>query len=270
MFEDHLHACMIPSDHKVSSFGSEAAWGQKTQVVSEHKVSAFPSDPTSTKVSTDMKAGALKVTGKAVTESPKTDKTRLGSSYSLFRRYSWQPTSNFNKLMRELWKYIQSIEDEHYHMYYKGSVNEETLRDYSSAIQEIIPRLAKVQSVLNHNARGFPDMMRWKAPHAEPLNTKHEIKAGAQDCQEFAVLARAAAHKKGPVSAVTGAAVIQSALACQAAASKAAVALQREKFGDPVCDPKTVIAGHSDALAKVGVIVACGTKDRSSRLASFL
>ena len=239
-----------------------------------HKLSAFPtktdSDPASTVVPSGAKAGDLAITGKAISSQAKSDQVNPGSSYSLFRRYSWQPTSNFNKLLRELWRYIQSIEDEHYHMYYKGSVNEETLRDYSSAIQEIIPRLAKVQSDLNHNARGFPDMMRWKAPGPEPLNTKHVVKGGAQDCQEFAVLARSAAHKKGPISAVTSGAIIQSALACQAAASKAAVALQREKFGDPVCDPKTVIAGHADSLGKVGVIVACGTKDRASRWATFI
>jgi hypothetical protein len=234
------------------------------------KDSATSTDPTSTAVPSDAKAGAVKVTGKAVSSVSQSDQANPRASYSLFRSYSWQPTSKFNKLLRELWKYIQSIEDEHYHMYFKGNVSEETLRDYSSAIQEIIPRLAKVQSILNHNARGFPDMMRWKAPNAEPLNTKAEVKSGAQDCQEFAVIARAAAHKKGAISGVTAAGVIQSALACQAAASKAAVALQREKFGDPVCDPKTVIAGHSDALAKVGVIVACGTTDRRSRFSAFL
>ena len=70
-------------------------------------------------------------------------------------------------------------------------------------------------------------MMRWKAPQAEPLDTKQVVKGGAQDCQEFAILARSAAHKKGPISTVTSAAIIQSALACQAAASKAAIALQR-------------------------------------------
>jgi hypothetical protein len=227
-------------------------------------------DPASMSVAANAKAGSVMITGKVLSSHHVDDKVNPAASYSLFRTYSWQPTSDFHKLLRELWRYIQSIEDEHYHMYYKGTVNEETLRDYSSAIQEVIPRLAKVQSILNHNARGFPDMMRWKAPTSEPMHTKHVVREGAQDCQEFAIMARDAAHKKGSVSSVTAGAVIQSALACQAAASKAAVALQRAKFGDPVCDPATVISGYADAISKVGIIVACSDEDRFSRLREFL
>ena len=242
-------------------------------MLDSHQWSLFPGggDPTSTTIASNAKAGAINVTGKAVSSQHVSDQVNPAASYSLFRKYSWQPTSEFQKLLKELWRYIQSFEDEHYHIYFKGNVNEETLRDYSSAIQEIIPRLAKVQSILNQNARGFPDMMRWKAPTAEPMHTKHAVREGAQDCQEFAVMARNSAHNKGSVSAVTAGAVIQSALACQAAASKAAVALQRAKFGDPVCDPATVIAaGYGNALAKVGIIVACGDRDRLSRLTGFL
>jgi hypothetical protein len=232
---------------------------------------AFPkTDPASTTVGSEAKAGSLEITGKALTSAHKDELPNPSSSYSLFRQYSWQPSSKFHKLLRELWKYIQSIEDEHYHMYYKGSVNEETLRDYSSAIQEIIPRLAKVQSVLNHNARGFPDMMRWKAPTAEPLHTKAVVRHGAQDCQEFAVLARNIANKKTPISSVAAGAIIQGALACQAAASKAAIALQRAKFGDPVCDPATVIAGFSNSLNTVAVIIECDKQGKFARYNRFL
>lgn len=161
--------------------------------------------------------------------------------YNTFRQYSWAAASPFQKLMRELWRYVQSFEDEHYQIYYKRNINEETLKDYSSAIQEIIPRLAKVQSILNQNSRGFPDMLRWSAPTDAVLDIKSTIKDTAQDCEEFSIMAHDAAVKGAPVSAATAGAVIQSALACQAAASKAAIALQRGKFGDPVCDPATVM-----------------------------
>lgn len=188
-------------------------------------------------------------------------------SYNSFRRYSWATGSKFHNLLRELWKYIQSFEDEHYQIYYRKNINEETLRDYSSAIQEIIPRLAKVQSILNHNSRSFPDMMRWQAPTAEHLDPVRAVKEGAQDCQEFAIFARDGAHKG--FSNLSAGAIIQGALACQAAASKAAVALQRAKFGDPVCDPATVIAGNTE-IASVGVVVACGSEQRRCIMRDFL
>lgn len=175
--------------------------------------------------------------------------------FSNFRQYSWLAASEFQKLMRQVWKYVQAFEDEHYQIYYKKNVNEETLRDYGSAIQEIIPRLTKIQSILNHNARGFPDMMRWVPPNSQPMDMKASMKEGAQDCEEFAVFARSAANQSAPVSTQTAGAIIQGALACQAAASKAAVALQRGKFGDPVCDPATVIAGNS--MNSVVALVSC-------------
>ena len=208
----------------------------------------------------------VKETGKVMTGKDAAQAS-VPTTSSNFRQYSWTATSDFQKLMRQLWKYIQSLEDEHYQIYYRKNITEEVLKDYSSAIQEIIPRLAKVQSIINHNARGFPDMMRWQAPTAEPMNTKAVVREGAQDCQEFAVFARDAANKG--LSNVAAGATIQSALACQAAASKAAVALQRGKFGDPVCDPATVIAGNTN-IGTVGYIVACTMKNHEMQVRRFL
>ncbi len=182
--------------------------------------------------------------------------------YNTFRQYSWTATAPFQKLMRDLWRYVQSFEDEHYQIYFKRHINEETLRDYSSAIQEIIPRLAKVQSILNHNSRGFPDMLRWTPPTADPLHVKHTIKDTAQDCEEFSIMAHDASNKPGPVSATTAGAIIQSALACQAAASKAAVALQRGKFGDPVCDPLTVMEKANSMNSLLAVVSGTAEKRR--------
>ena len=214
-------------------------------------------------------AGTIHTTGKAGIHQQHNDTQNVPFKYNNYRQYSWTPSSDFQKLLRTLWKYTQSFEDELYHIYYKKSVNEETLRDFSSAIQEIIPRMAKVQSVLNNNSRGFPDMMRWTPPESEPLPTKTTIKDGAQECQEFAVMARQAAHKDGPISGLIAGGIIQNALACQAAASKAAVALQRANFGDPVCDPKTVIAGYT-SMAAVGVICSCTNQQRFLNFSAFL
>ena len=177
-----------------------------------------------------------------------------GAAINNFRQYSWTASSPMHKLMKELWRYIQSFEDEHYQIYYKRNINEETLKDYSSAIQEIIPRLAKIQSVLNHNSRGFPEMIRWLPPTAQPINAKSALNEGGQDCREFAIFANNAAKTNGKISNVTAGAIIQSALACQAAASKTAVALQRAKFGDPVCDPATVIASGNGMNSLVMVL----------------
>ena len=201
---------------------------------------------------TEDKAG-IESTGDVMT---KVSDTPHGAKVEInnFRQYSWTASSPFNKLMKELWRYIQSFEDEHYQIYYKRNINEETLKDYSSAIQEIIPRLVKVQSVLNHNSRGFPDMMRWLPPTAQPMNTKAALNEGGQDCQEFAIFANNAAKAHGKISNVTAGAIVQSALACQAAASKAAVAIQRVKFADPVCDPATVIASGNGMNSLVMVI----------------
>ena len=190
-----------------------------------------------------------------------------GANINNFRQYSWTASSPMHKLMKELWRYIQSFEDEHYQVYYKRNINEETLKDYSSAIQEIIPRLVKVQSILNHNSRGFPEMMRWLPPTAEPMNTKAALHEGGEDCREFAIFANnAAAKTHGKISNVTAGAIIQSALACQAAASKAAVALQRAKFADPVCDPATVIASGNGMNSLVMVISSEITQRREAGL----
>jgi hypothetical protein len=210
-----------------------------------HTITSLP--PTETE--------GIKATGDALTKVA--DTVHGGKAAPLvnnFRQYSWTASSPIHKLMRELWRYIQSFEDEHYQIYYKKSVNEETLKDYSSAIQEIIPRLVKVQSVLNHNSRGFPDMMRWLPPTAQAMDTKGALNEGGQDCQEFAIFANNAAKANGQVSNVTAGAIVQSALACQAAASKAAVAVQREKFADPVCDPATVIESGNGMNSLVMVI----------------
>ena len=213
----------------------------------------------------------MKVTGKVLSTTPKGENAdHPAAGLTRFRQYSWQPSSKFHDLMKELWKYIQSFEDEHYHVMYKQNINEETLRDYSSAIQEIIPRMAKVQSIFNHNARGLPDMMRWQAPHAEPLHTKDIIKHGANDCQEFAILARTLGQKPGAISQLAGGSVIQSALACQAAASKAAVALQRAKFGDPVCDPKTVFSSSVDVTMTLCAILRSPDRNEPSLFSNFL
>jgi hypothetical protein len=207
----------------------------------------------------------LKVTGDAMTEvSDTANAAKAGTLVNNFRQYSWTTSSPIHKLMRELWRYIQSFEDEHYQIYYKRSINEETLKDYSSAIQEIIPRLVKVQSVLNHNSRGFPDMMRWLPPTAQAIDTKGALTEGTQDCQEFAIFANNAARGEGAFSNVTAGAIVQSALACQAAASKAAVAIQREKFADPVCDPGTVIASGNGMNSLVMVISSEITQRREA------
>ena len=215
-------------------------------------------------------AGTIHTTGKAgLHQDNPNDAAHKVFKHNNYRQFSWTPSSEFQKLLRTLWKYIQSFEDELYHIYYKKSINDETLRDFSSAIQEIIPRLAKVQSILNHNSRGFPDMMRWSPPDAEPLHTKDTIRDGAQDCVEFSVMARHAAHSGGKISGVTAGAIIQNALACQAAASKAAIALQRSNFGDPVCDPKTVIAGCT-SMATLSALVSCSTEQKALKFSSFL
>jgi hypothetical protein len=226
-----------------------------------HSTSAFPSS------SAVDQPGSIHHTGKAGIHEHH-DTTQKVFKYNNYRQFSWTPSSDFHKLLRTLWKYTQSFEDELYHIYYKNSINDETVRDFSSAIQEIIPRLAKVQSIINHNSRGFPDMMRWTAPDSETLPTKTAVKDSAQDCQEFAVLARHAVHKGGPISAVAAGGIIQNALACQAAASKAAIALQRANFGDPVCDPKTVIAGQT-SIAAVGILCACAKQQRLVNLSAF-
>lgn len=202
--------------------------------------------------------GTFTVTDDANKHHPDIPHAAAHRLLSNFRQYSWGAGSEFQKLMRQLWKYIQSFEDEHYQIYYKRNVNEETLQDYSSAIQEIIPRLTKIQSVLNHNARGFPDMMRWTPPNGLPMDMKSAMKEGAQDCEEFAIFARQAANGANTVSEKTAGAIIQGALACQAAASKAATALQRGKFGDPACDPATVIASNS--MNSVTALVTCNRK----------
>lgn len=201
--------------------------------------------------------------------SHKTNAGDVPAPYNSFRQYSWTATAPFQKLMRDLWRYIQSFEDEHYQIYFKRNVNEETLRDYSSAIQEIIPRMAKVQSVLNHNSRGFPDMLRWTPPTAEPMHVKHTIKDSAQDCEEFSIMAHDAANKPGLLSSTTAGAIVQSALACQAAASKAAIALQRTKFGDPVCDPGTVMQKGS-AMNSLLAIVSGSAEKRRLDASAFL
>jgi len=211
---------------------------------------------------------AITTTGAVVSKVSPGSSSATGSVNS-FKQYSWAVGSDFQKLMKELWRYIQSFEDEHYQIYYKRNINEETLKDYSSAIQEIIPRMVKVQSILNHNSRGFPDMMRWTAPSNVPLNMKETVREGGQDCQEFAIFAKNAANQTGPVSNMSSGSLIQSALACQAAASKAAVALQREKFGDPVCDPKTVIAS-SNGMNSLLAVVSTETAKRKSVASSFL
>jgi hypothetical protein len=233
-----------------------------------HSVSAFPDIPAP---SSAPDVGSIKVTGKVLSTTPKGESAdHPAAGLTRFRQYSWQPSSKFHDLMKELWKYIQSFEDEHYHVMYKQNINEETLRDYSSAIQEIIPRMAKVQSVFNHNARGLPDMMRWQAPHAEPLHTKDIIKHGADDCQEFAILARNLGQKPGAISQLSGGSVIQSALACQAAASKAAVALQRAKLGDPVCDPKTVFSRVIDDPLTLCGLLRTPYRNGTSNFSNFL
>ena len=235
-----------------------------------HHATMFPNTFEAPAATAAAAAGNFKVMGKAgimAQSGPEADKA--AASYSQFHQFSWDPASDFGKLLRTLWKYVQSFEDEHYQIYYKKNISEETLKDYSSAVQEIIPRLAKVQSILNQNSRGFPDMMRWTPPTAEPMNTKSVIRDGAQDCQEFAIMSKTAASKHGPVSAVGAGAIIQSALACQAAASKAAVALQRAKFNDPVCDPATVMAGNA-SMTTVGIVVSCGESQRRSQINHFL
>lgn len=211
----------------------------------------------------------IKSTGDVMTKVSDSAKDAKISSVNNFRQYSWSASSPFHKLMKELWRYIQSFEDEHYQIYYKRNVNEETLKDYSSAIQEIIPRLVKVQSVLNHNSRGFPDMMRWLPPTAQPMDTKGVLRDGGQDCQEFAIFANNAAKANGKVTSLTAGAIVQSALACQAAASKAAVAVQRDKFADPVCDPATVIAS-GNGMSSLVMVMASENSQRRGEMNRFL
>lgn len=215
-------------------------------------------------VTTMAKSGTFVITGDL--KNPQTVTPLVKPLLSNFRQYSWAAGSEFQKLLRQVWKYVQAFEDEHYQIYYKRNINEETLQDYSSAIQEIIPRLTKIQSILNHNSRGFPDMMRWVPPSDQPMDLNASMKEGAQDCQEFAIFSRAAANQNTPVSAQTAGAIIQGALACQAAASKTAAALQRTKFGDPVCDPHTVIASHN--MSSVTALISCN--DRRKVHASFI
>ncbi len=161
------------------------------------------------------------------------------TSFIEFRSYSWSPSSDFGLTMRQLFKYLQSMEDEHFHIYAHRSIDQATLRDYSSAIQEIIPRLAKVQSIINHNTYRLPDLFKWTPPDAEPLALRPTITDGAQECQEFATLSRQYADGEK----VSPGTVAQAGLACQAGASKSIVAIQRGTMGAPVCDPRTVQAG---------------------------
>jgi hypothetical protein len=101
------------------------------------------------------------------------------------------------------------------------------------------------------------------------MDMKSTVREGGQDCQEFAILAKNAANQKDNISNMTSGALIQSALACQAAASKAAVAIQLEKFSDPVCDPKTVIAAGNGMNCLLAIISTDMGKRRKDAI-SFL